>query len=312
MTMKIVFMGTPDFAVPSLEEIIKRYEVKAVFTQPDKPKGRGQKVKATPVKEVALKHNISVYQPIKLRNDEESINILKEIAPDLIIVIAYGQILPAKVLEIPKLGCVNLHGSLLPKLRGAAPINWSIINGQMVTGNTTMLMGVGLDTGDMLLRTETEIGQNETAGELYERLSVLGVPLIIETIEKIGSNSITPIKQKDELSSYAPMLNKEAGRINWNLDAEKVYNHIRGVTPWPGAYTFYNDKMIKISKAIKGSSLIPRANCGQILDVLKSGIEIACSEGSIIVKEVQELGGKQMEIMAYLNGHNVNKGDILI
>jgi methionyl-tRNA formyltransferase len=307
--MKIIFMGTPHFAVPSLEKIIEKYDVKAVFTQPDKPKGRGQKLMTTPVKEVALKYNIPVYQPIKLRNDEECINVLKELEPDLIIVIAYGQILPKSVLDIPRLGCINLHGSLLPQLRGAAPINWSIINGHKITGNTTMLMGMGLDTGDMLLKAETEIGENETAGELYERLSLLGVQLIIETIEGIGNNSITPIKQNDEISSYAPMLSKEMGLINWNFEAEKVYNHIRGVTPWPGAYTYYNDKMIKISRAEKGSSLMSKTACGQILRVSRSGIEIACSEGFIIVKELQELGGKQMKVSDYLNGHIVKTGD---
>lgn len=312
MTLKLVFMGTPDFAVPALEEIIKRYDVKAVFTQPDKPKGRGQKLQYNPVKETALLSNIPVYQPKRLRGDEESKAIIKNINPDLIIVIAFGQILPKDILEIPRLGCVNLHASLLPVLRGAAPINWSIINGDTKSGNTTMLMAEGLDTGDMLLKSEVIIGENETAEELHDRLSKNGVLLLINTIEGLKNNSIRPEKQIDELSSYAPMLNKELGHINWDNSCEKIHCLIRGVTSWPGAYSFFENKMIKLCKVEKNSNKEIHENVGEILGTTKFGIEVSCREGSIIIKELQEVGGKRMDSAAYLNGHNLKKGDKLV
>lgn len=311
MSLNIIFMGTPDFAVPALQELIKKYNIKAVFTQPDKPKGRGQKLQYTPVKEVAISNNIPVYQPLKLRGDEESLNTIKEINPDLIIVIAYGQILPVSILNIPRLGCVNLHASLLPELRGAAPINWSIINGNTKTGNTTMLMANGIDTGDMLLKSEVIIGENETAGELHDRLSQDGIKLLIDTIEGLKNNTIIPEKQKDELSSHAPMLRKELGHINWNNNSSKIHCLIRGVSPWPGAYTFYKDKMIKIYIAEKGNDLKVHESPGIILGVSKSGIEVACSEGSLIIKELQEVGGKRLDVASYLNGHEIKKGDKL-
>lgn len=311
MTMKLVFMGTPDFAVAPLEEIINKYNVCAIFTQPDKPKGRGQKLQITPVKEIALKNNIPVYQPQKLRGDEESLNILKEINPDLIIVIAYGQILPLNILEIPRLGCVNLHASRLPSLRGAAPINWSIINGDQISGNTTMLMAQGLDTGDMLLRSEVPIGENETYEELYNRLSLNGVQLLVDTIEGLNTNTIVPVPQKEELSSYAPMLTKELGRINWDKSSDELHCLIRGVTPWPGAYTYFGDKMIKLCMVEKNSNNIYYENIGEILEASKLGIFVACKSGYIIIKELQEVGGKRMNATAYLNGHNLKKGDKL-
>lgn len=314
LTLKLVFMGTPDFGVPCLEKIIEKYDVEAIFTQPDKPKGRGQKMQFTPVKEIALRNNIPVYAPIKLRNNEEIIEILRKINPDLIIVIAYGQILPPNILEIPKLGCVNLHASLLPDLRGAAPINWSIINGNKITGNTTMLMGEGLDNGDILLKSEVIIGENETAGELYDRLSANGVDLLIRTIEGLANGSIIPQKQDDNLSNYASMLTKKLGHVNWNDKCENIYNLIRGVTPWPGAFTFYGDKIIKICRVEKNIYKNTVVEYGHIIEVSKLGIEVACSEGSgsIIIKELQEVGGKRMDATSYLNGHNIIKGDKLV
>jgi methionyl-tRNA formyltransferase len=312
MKTRIVFMGTPDFAVPALKEIIDRYDVSAVFTQPDKPKGRGQKLQYSPVKEAALANNIPVFQPSRLRNDEESYTVLKEINPEFIVVIAYGQILPLNILELPAMGCINVHASLLPLLRGAAPINWSIINGYKKTGITTMLMGEGLDTGDMLLKAETEIGDNETAGQLHDRLSLLSVDLLVGTIEGIKNNSIIPEKQKDELSCYAPMLNKELGHIDWNKNSFEIHCLIRGVTSWPGAYCYYNDNMIKIIKADRSMSKQIHSVCGEILKVSKQGIEIACREGSIIITELQEFGGKRMDAASYINGHNIIIGDIMV
>lgn len=307
--MRIIFAGTPEFAVPTLEKILEKHNVLAVLTQPDKPKGRGQKVQYSPVKELALKFNIPVYQPSKLKSDSEVIEKLKELNPDVIVVVAYGQILSKEVLDIPKFGCINVHASLLPKLRGAAPINWSIINGDTKTGITTMQMDVGLDTGDMLLKSEVEIGENETAGELHDRLMFLGAEVLMETLDKVEANQIIPEKQDDSLSSYAPMLNKELGKINWNLDSKSINNLVRGVTPWPGAYTYYQGKMIKIWKSCIGY-YCGNSSPGQVVGVDRNGIEVACNHGSLIIKEVQEVGGKKLDIQAYLNGHNISVGDI--
>ncbi|EYE89275.1 methionyl-tRNA formyltransferase [Fervidicella metallireducens AeB] len=307
--MRIIFAGTPEFAVPTLEKILEKHDVVAVLTQPDKPKGRGQKVQYSPVKELALKCNIPVYQPSKLKSDREVIDKLKDLNPDVIVVVAYGQILSKEVLDIPKYGCINVHASLLPKLRGAAPINWSIINGDTKTGITTMKMDVGLDTGDMLLKSEVEIGENETAGELHDRLMFLGAEVLIETLDRIEVNQVIPEKQDDSMSSYAPMLNKELGKINWNLDSKTINNLIRGVTPWPGAFTYYQNKMLKIWKSCIGD-YSGNSSPGQVVGVDRNGIEVACKNGSLIIKEVQEVGGKRLDIQAYLNGHNISVGDI--
>jgi methionyl-tRNA formyltransferase len=309
MSLKIVFMGTPDFGVPSLEELIKKYEVCAVFTQPDKPKGRGQKLQFTAVKEIAVKNNIPVFQPKRLRGDAESLEAIKSIHPDLIIVIAYGQILPLEILEIPKLGCINLHASLLPELRGAAPINWSIINGNKKTGNTTMLMAEGLDTGDMLLRSVVEIEDNDTAGTLHDKLSLNGIELLIQTIEGLKQGSIIPEKQDNSQSSYACMMTKELGHINWNDNCNSIYDLIRGVNPWPGAFSYYNQSVIKFFKAEKNISHINHSNYGEIIAISKNSIEVACKTGSIIIKELQEATGKRMDAAAYLNGHNMEIGE---
>jgi methionyl-tRNA formyltransferase len=307
--MKVVYMGTPDFAVPTLEKLIKRHEVVAVLTQPDKPKGRGQKMQYTPVKEVALKFNIPVYQPLNLKTDEECIKNLKDINPDVIVVVAYGQILSKEILDIPRYGCINVHASLLPELRGAAPINWSIIRGNNKTGITTMKMDVGLDTGDMLLKKEVEIKENETAGELHDRLMDIGADLLIDTLDEIESGEIKAEAQDHDLSSYAPMLNKELGHIDWSLDSSEVHNLIRGVTPWPCAYSFYNNTIIKIWISEKGIDKDYKKP-GEIVDISKEGIRVACGKGSILIKELQEVGGKRMSVSSYLNGHTINKGEI--
>lgn len=308
--MRIIYMGTPDYAVPSLENLIQHHDVIAVFTQPDKRKGRGQKMQYTPVKELAIKNNIPVFQPEKLRNDEESLKLIKKLNPDAIVVVAYGQILPKDILEIPKYGCINGHASILPRLRGAAPINWAIINGEEKTGITTMLMNEGLDTGDILLKKETEISLDETAEILHDRLMLITSEILIETLDGLSKNKITPVKQNELGSSYAPMMSKQLGHIDFNKDINEVYNLIRGVTPWPGAYFYLEDKMIKIWKCTKISKE-HNENLGKIIEVNKNGIYVSCSNGYIVIHELQEVGSKRMNVEAYSNGHNINKAEFL-
>lgn len=227
--VSIVFMGTPEFAVPSLKILIDEFNVEAVFTQPDRPKGRGKKLAISPIKEVALENNIPVYQPLKLKNDEECIKKLKEIKPDFIIVVAFGQILSKEVLDIPKVGCINLHASLLPKYRGAAPINWAIINGEKQTGNTTMFMDVGLDTGDMLLKSYVDVTEDMTAGDLHDILKEDGANLLVETIKGLKDNLIKRQKQEDSKSMYASMLNKAMAKIDWNKNSEDINLLVREI-----------------------------------------------------------------------------------
>lgn len=309
--MNIVFMGTPDFAVPSLKALIDEFGVKAVYTQPDRPKGRGKKLTMSPVKEVAVENNITVFQPNSLRKEPEAVEALKALEPDFIIVVAFGQILPKEVLDIPKYACINLHGSLLPKYRGAAPIQWSVINGEKIAGNTTMLMDVGLDTGDMLLKDEVEITRYMTSGELYEKLKNRGANLLVETIKKMQKGEITPIKQNDEESCYAPMLNKEMAKIDWNKSAEVIHNHIRGLNPWPVATTQYEDKTMKIyeSDFEEGKS---DKEVGTIVEVNKKGIKVATSNGVLIIKKLQFPNGKPLMVQDFLNGNNIEEGKRLI
>ncbi|WP_066873244.1 methionyl-tRNA formyltransferase [Clostridium mediterraneense] len=309
--MNIVFMGTPDFAVPSLKALIDEFGVKAVYTQPDRPKGRGKKLAMSPVKEVAVENNITVFQPNSLRKEPEAVEALKSLEPDFIIVVAFGQILPKEVLDIPKYACINLHGSLLPKYRGAAPIQWSVINGEKIAGNTTMLMDVGLDTGDMLLKDEVEITRYMTSGELYEKLKNRGANLLVETIKKMQKGEITPIKQNDEESCYAPMLNKEMAKIDWNKSAEVIHNHIRGLNPWPVATTQYEDKTMKIyeSDFEEGKS---DKEVGTIVEVNKKGIKVATSNGVLIIKKLQFPNGKPLMVQDFLNGNNIEEGKRLI
>lgn len=304
--MKIVFMGTPDFAVPALEALIEKYGVEAVFTQPDRPKGRGKKMAFSAVKEVAVKHDIKVFQPEKLKDDREAIEYLKELNPDFIIVVAFGQILTKEVLDIPRFGCINLHASLLPMYRGAAPLNWVIINGEKKSGNTTMLMDVGLDTGDMLLKDEVEITENMTAGELHDILMVRGGNLLIETIEGIVNGSLKGIKQEGE-TCYAKMLSKNTGKISWYNSASDIHNLIRGLNPWPIAHTTYKDENMKIYESevlAENSSKEP----GTILSVNKSGIKVSCKEGILLIKKVQFPNGKPLTIEQYINGKDIEVG----
>lgn len=308
--MKIVFMGTPDFAVPSLKAMIDNFDVEAVFTQPDKPKGRGKKLAMSPVKELALQHNIKVYQPISLRKEPEIIEELKNIKPDFIIVVAYGQILPKEVIDIPKYACINLHASLLPKYRGAAPLNWAIIKGEKVSGNTTMLMDVGLDTGDMLLKQEVNITNDMTAGELHDILMTSGAKLLVDTINKMVKGEIVPEKQDDSNTCYASMLNKEIAAIDWSLTAQEIHDLIRGLNPWPIAYTHYKDEVMKIYKTqvLNKDSGKP---VGTIITVSDLGIEVACKEGSLLIKEIQFPGKKVLKVEQYIKGNTIEKDVVL-
>lgn len=310
--MNIIFMGTPDFAVQSLKALIDSDNVvQAVFTQPDKPKGRGNKLTPPPVKVIAEENGIPVYQPISLKKGEDaekSLSIIKELAPDLIIVVAYGKLLPKEVLEAPKKYCINVHGSLLPKYRGAGPIQWSVLNGEKETGVTTMLMGEGLDTGDMLLKSATPIGENETASELYDRLSVIGAELLIKTIGAVKSDTLTPVKQNDSESSYSPMLTKELCPIDFTKPAVKIHNQICGLSDWPCATAELDGKRIKIYKSEVVTGVSGKA--GEITDAKK--FIVACGDGNgIKFNEIQTDGGKRMSVQAWLCGNKIEKGTLL-
>lgn len=305
--MRIVYMGTPDFAVPALEKLAQSpdYTVAAVFTQPDKPKGRKMVMTPPDVKVCAEKLGIPVFQPSSMRS-EEAYNSLKELNPDVIVVAAYGQILPKAVLDLPKFGCVNIHGSLLPKYRGAAPIQQSVLDGEKVTGVTTMLMDVGLDTGDILIKAETEIGENETAGELFDRLAVLGGELIIETLDKLKKGEITPQKQDESLATHTSKISKELCPIDFNKSAFEVHNKVRGLNPWPVAVTEIAGKTVKVySSRVSDMS----GAAGTILS-LKPFV-VACGDKSVELIEIQPQGKKRMTAQAFLAGHKLNIGDKL-
>lgn len=306
--MDIVFMGTPEFSVPSLKALIDNFNVKAVVTQPDRPKGRGKRISISPVKEVALKNNIEVLQPVKIKKDIAVIERLKQINPDFIIVVAFGQILSKEILNIPKYACINVHASLLPKYRGASPINFAIINGEKETGITTMLMDEGLDTGDMLLKDKVHISDSMTAGELHDILKEKGAKLLIKTLKNF--NNIKPEKQDDSLKTYAPMIKKELGKINWNKSAREINNLIRGLNPWPIAYTEYDKTKIKIyeSTVLKGTKkCVP----GQIINVSNEGLEVGCKEDSLLIKKIQFPNKKVMDVKQFLLGNSIDKNVVL-
>lgn len=308
--MKIVFMGTPEFAVPCLQKIIDEgHEVVAVVTQPDKPKGRGKKLAMPPVKELALKYDIPVYQPLKAR-EESFVDTLKEMNPELIVVVAFGQILPKSILDIPKYGCVNVHASLLPRYRGAAPLNWVIINGEEKTGVTTMYMDEGLDTGDMILKSEIPLDDEITAGELHDKMMIDGAKVLKETIDLIEKGEAPREKQSNENTCYSPIMNKSLGNIDWKKSAIDIHNLVRGINPWPSAYTTYEGQTMKIwkTKVIdKNSDKDP----GTIISVDKEGINVSTSEGILQIKEIQMAGKKRMEVPEYIKGNNINTDIIL-
>ena len=301
--MKIVFMGTPDFAVSTLESLVKGgHEVIAAVTQPDKPKGRGKAVQYTPVKEKALEYEIPVYQPVKAR-DPEFVELLKGMDPDVIVVVAFGQLLPKAILDIPKYGCVNVHASLLPKYRGAAPIQWAVIDGEEVSGVTTMLMDEGLDTGDMLEKAEIVLDEKETGGSLFDKLSALGGELILSTLEKMENGTITRTPQGDSTTSYAKMLKITMGEIDWHMEAVKIERLIRGLNPWPSAYTSLKGKTVKIWSAdvVAGEST---GNPGRVT-VTKDKLLVECGENFLSITELQLEGKKRMETAAFLRGFTV-------
>ncbi len=308
--MNIVFMGTPDFAVPSLKEIIERFGVKAVLTQPDRPKGRGKAMAMSPVKEVAVQHNIPVYQPERLRKDPELIEKLKSMDLDFIIVVAYGQLLSQEVLDIPKYGCINLHGSLLPKYRGAAPIHHAIMNGEKVSGNTTMLMDIGLDTGDMLLKNEVVIEENMTTAELYDILKDTGSELLVKTIEGVYKGEIEAVKQGETETCYASMLNKEMAKINWNQNAQDIHNFVRGLYSFPIAHTTYKEVPMKVIETrLTGENA--KQDPGTIVKVDKSGILVAAKDENILITKVQFPNKKPLLVSEYIKGNTIEEKVVL-
>ena len=325
--MKIIFMGTPDFAEKSLESLYEAgYDIADVVTNVDKPKGRGMKLVPSPVKEFAMEKGLKVLQPVKVRNNEEFIEEIKNIAPDLICVVAYGKILPKELLDIPKYGCINVHGSLLPKYRGAAPIQWAVLNGDKVTGITTMYMAEGMDTGDMILKEEVEIGENETTGELWDRMANVGAKLLVDTVKLIEAGKAPREKQGDDFS-LAPMLNKEMAKIDWEeKNAEEIKNLIRGLNPIMGAYSFLNGKKIKfwraevlpsedIEKEFPESSeytkRIEKVQPGTVLfSDSKKGLYIKANNGIIRVLEIQGENAKKMGACDFLRGNQIEAGAI--
>lgn len=302
--MRIVFMGTPDFAVPSLQALIDAgHDVCAVYTQPDKPQGRKQILTAPPVKTLALAHDIPVFQPNTLKNEDEQAR-LRELAPEVIIVVAYGKLLPKAVLDIPPHGCINVHGSLLPRWRGAAPIQWAVIAGDEMAGVTTMQMAEGLDTGDMLLTYETKVGEKETAGELFDRLAQSGAELLTQTLVKL--DEITPRPQDDAQSCYAHMLDKQMAVIDWSKSAHEIDCLIRGLDPWPIALTTLSGERLKVFAAEKAAG---NGEPGTVLEAdPKKGLTVACGEGALKLIEIQLVGGKRMKATDFLRGHVIEVG----
>lgn len=300
--MKLVFMGTPDFSVPCIEALYNAgHEIAAVYTQPDKPKGRGYTLTPPPVKVFATEHNLTVYQPTTLKNNEEAFKQLSDIAPDAIIVVAYGKILPKTVLDLPKYGCINVHASLLPKYRGAAPIQWSIINGEKQTGVTTMMMDVGIDTGDMLLSDTTDIDINENAEQLHDRLAKMGADLIVKTLIELENDTLTRTEQDLSFSNYAPMLDRSLSKIDWSDTCFNIHNKVRGLYPWPSASTTVNGKTLKIHKTAISDKKGP---AGEILSL--DPFVVACGDASVEILELQLEGKKKMTASDFLRGNKLD------
>lgn len=297
--MRILFMGTPDFAAASLEALLKsEYEICAVFSQPDKPKGRGHRLQPTPTKELAEQYQVPVYQPATLR-DAAVQQQIRDLCPDVIVVVAYGKLLPKEVLEIPPLGCINVHGSLLPKYRGAAPIQWAVLKGEEKTGVTTMYMAEGMDTGDIILTAETDIGEDETSGQLFDRLKDLGADLLITTLHQLEAGTVPRIVQDDTKVTLAPMLKKEMAEIDWTKSAREIVNLVRGMNPWPCAFTKFESKKLKIFKVhminLKGPPGALSAQNGELI--------VYTGDGAVIIDELQPENGKRMSGKSFLPGH---------
>ena len=306
--MKIVFMGTPDFAVPTLEELLEAgHDVDLVITKPDAVRDRGKKVKFSPVKETALNYEIPVLQPETLKNADDVVEAIKKVAPDVICVVAYGKILPKSILELPRLGCINVHGSLLPKYRGAAPVQWSVICGEEVTGVTIMYMAEGMDTGDMLAKAETEVG-DKTAGELSDELSVMGAELLVKVLEDLERGDVSPEKQDDSLATYAPMIFKKDGLLDFTQPAADLYHRMKGLSPWPGTYTYLDGELFKVwdAKAVDEEDMPAGGEGpGTVVAAGEEGILVRTGKGGLLLTEIQVPGKKRTRAADYLRGHSV-------
>lgn len=309
--MKIVFMGTPDFAVGTLKALIQAgHEITLVVSQPDKPKGRGHELVPTPVKAVALEHNLRIYQPEKLRG-EIAEEMIRSTEADVIVVAAFGQLIPKSILEMKRYGCINVHGSLLPKYRGAAPIQWAVIDGEKESGITIMQMDSGLDTGDMLLKAAIPLFPKETGGSLFDKLSALGASLCVEALEKLEAGSLKPEKQGESPTPYAKMLTKEMGELDWSRPAIELERLIRGLNPWPSAYTKLSGKTLKIWDADVCEEEEAGSVCGEIVRVSKETFYVSCGQGVLKINELQLQGKKRMDTAAFLRGYHLEKGSIL-
>ena len=307
--MRVIFMGTPDIGVGVFQALIKEHEVVLAVTQPDKPKGRGGKMQYSPVKEAALKAGVPVYQPQRIRNSE-CVEELRKYRADVIVVIAFGQILPKDILTMAPYGCINIHASLLPKYRGAAPIQWAVINGEKVSGVTTMQMDEGLDTGDILLKEEIILDEKETGGSLYDKIAICGTKLCLKTLSMAERGELTPVKQGESPTDYARMLDKSMGNIDWSASAVSIERLIRGLDPWPSAYTDWNTKVMKIWQAEvqEGST---QAEPGTVVKVEKDGFTVQTGDGLLKVTELQIPGKKRMDAEAFLRGYSIKTGEIL-
>lgn len=310
--LKAVFMGTPDFAVPCLEKLLSLCDIVAVVTQPDRPKGRGQKLQPSPVKQFAQAAKLNILQPEKIKT-AEFVEVLKGFKPDLIVVVAFGQILSNEILAIPPLGCVNVHASILPKYRGAAPIHWAIINGESISGVTTMFMDAGLDTGDAILTKSCNISQEMTTGELHDQLMIMGANLLEETVELLAVDAAPRHPQNSDESSYAPLLKKSTEKIDWSLAAAKIHDQVRGLNPWPGAYTTYNGQVMKIWQTKVVESVASYSDKpGQICQITPQGFTVATGDGILEIIEIQPASKRKMMAKDYVCGGKIITGDYLV
>lgn len=309
--MNIIFMGTPDFAVGTLEALLEAgHKISLVVTQPDKRKGRGHAMQYPPVKETALTHDLPVWQPVKIK-DQASVQYLEGIEADVIVVVAFGQLLPKEILKMKRYGCINVHASLLPKYRGAAPIQWAVIDGEKESGVTTMQMDEGLDTGDMLLETVVPLEEEETGGSLFDKLSAAGAKLCVETLKRLEEGTIEPKKQGESPTAYASMLTKEMGEIDWSKDAVAIERLVRGLNPWPSAYTTLNGKTLKIWKCKVLPADASKGACGEIMKITKDSMIVQTGKGALAVRELQMEGRKRMDAGSFLRGFAAETGMIL-
>ena len=307
--MKVVYMGTPDFSVGALEAIINSgHEVTAVVTQPDKPKGRSKELQISPVKACALKYNLPVFQPVKIK-EAEAVAKLREFEADIFVVAAFGQILSKEILTMPKYGCINIHASLLPKYRGASPIQWAVLNGEEVSGVTIMQMDEGIDTGDILIQETVTLDAKETGESLFDKLAVCGADLIVKALDAIEAGKVTPIKQDEAASTHVGMLKKEFGRMDFSQDAVVLERKIRGLNSWPSAYTYFKGKTLKIWDAdVADASGFAKTQCGEVVDVTKDSFLVMTGNGLLAIKDVQLEGKKRMDVKSFLLGNTIEKG----